>query len=115
MLNKREEMEKQEAEAAITENDKKETSSKPEPPEVIQTNEEGRGVKKTPKKEKTKESASPQEQNLFSKNKKDAGSSKSVYLTDKNIEFLNQMKDKYGIPFSEVINRIIGDFREKNS
>lgn len=69
--------------------------------------EKGRGA--------TKNSAAPKEStsdSFFSRPKKAANMTKSVYLSTTNIAFLEERSKEYNIPFSAILNQIIDNFRQ---
>ncbi len=69
--------------------------------------EKGRGVKKNSQSPKQKSVSS-----LFAKEEKKRFQQKSVYLSTENVEFVKRQSDAHGIAFSEVLNRIIDNFKE---
>lgn len=69
--------------------------------------EKGRGVKKN---EGSGSEAGVS--SLFVKEKKEKNQAKSVYLSAQNIAFVKRQSEIHDIAFSEVLNRIIDNFRQ---
>lgn len=58
------------------------------------------------------EKATKKTYGVFVKEQKKKFQQKSVYLSTENIEFIKEHSEIYDMPFSEVLNQIVENFRE---